>query len=95
MAKQSIQNLLKQADLHTQEEIKIILDAFDKWYDLFQEVIVAGNTAKKDKLVELTSRTASQVSFETIMYVAKSTTEGTLNNTFLATLIVMKQRQAS
>jgi hypothetical protein len=29
MAKQSIQNLLKQADLHTQEEIKIILDAFD------------------------------------------------------------------
>lgn len=95
MAKQTIQRIFNQADPQTQNEIKIILDAFGKWSDIYAKAIPGGNKALGEKLVEISSRIASQVSSESIMLVSKSTTEGTLNNTYLATLLIMKRRQAS
>lgn len=95
MAKQTIQSIINQADLQTKKEIKIILDAFGKWSDIYAKAVPGGNKALGAKLVEISSRTASQVSSESILLVSKSTTEGTLNNTYLATLLMMKQRQAS
>jgi len=95
MAKQTIQSIINHADLQTKKEIKIILEAYKEWSDIYAKAIPGGNKALGAKLVEISSRTASQVSSESILLASKTTTEGTLNNTYLATLLMAKKRQAS
>lgn len=91
----SIQNIIDQATPATQKEIKCILEGFNEWSTLFWKAIPTGNKVLGKKLVEISYQIANQVSTDTILLVAESTTEGTLNNTFLATLLRVKKTQAS
>lgn len=92
---ENIGKIIKHADAQTKKEIKIILDSFTKWSDVYTKAIIAGNETLDLKLLEISSRTAEQVSLDSILLVSESTIEGTLNNTFLATLLLMKKRQVS